>query len=163
MTLDIISQNSTIIIIGLAGITVLLFLMNLISLVSIGKLKKRYKKMMKGNDNQDIEALITKHIEDIEKVKADNESLMNQYDEIKSKINKAVQKTAILRYKAFEDVGSDLSFSLALLDDENSGVIVTSIYGRNESTVYAKPIDNGISRYDMSEEEEEVLQRALLK
>ncbi|MHC1684964.1 MAG: DUF4446 family protein [Clostridiaceae bacterium] len=163
MTLDIISQNSTIIIIGLAGITVLLFLMNLISLVSIGKLKKRYKKMMKGNDNQDIEALITKHIEDIEKVKADNESLMNQYDELKSKINKAVQKTAILRYKAFEDVGSDLSFSLALLDDENSGVIVTSIYGRNESTVYAKPIDNGISRYDMSEEEEEVLQRALLK
>lgn len=163
MTLDIISENSTIIIIGLAGITVLLFLMNLISLVSIGKLKKRYKKMMKGNDNQDIETLITKHIEDIEKVKADNESLMNQYDEIKSKINKAVQKTAILRYKAFEDVGSDLSFSLALLDDENSGVIVTSIYGRNESTVYAKPIDNGISRYDMSEEEEEVLQRALLK
>jgi hypothetical protein len=54
-------------------------------------------------------------------------------------------------------VGSDLSFSIALLDGNQNGVIITSIYGRNESTTYAKPIDKGISRYDLSEEEKKVL------
>ena len=74
-----------------------------------------------------------------------------------------VQKVAIMRYKAFEDVGSDLSFSVAILDDNNDGIILTGIYGRNESTTYAKPIDKGISRYDLSEEEICVLNEAINK
>ena len=70
-------------------------------------------------------------------------------------MKKCVQKVSIIRYKAFEDVGSDLSFSIALLDENNDGIILTGIYGRNESTTYAKPIDKGISRYDLSEEEKQ--------
>ena len=69
----------------------------------------------------------------------------------------------VIRYKAFEDVGSDLSFSVALLDGENNGVILTGIYGRDYSTTYAKPIDKGISRYDLSEEELHVLNAAMNK
>ena len=65
------------------------------------------------------------------------------------------------RYKAFEDIGSDLSYSIAMLDGNNNGVIITSIYSRNESITYAKPIDNGISRYDLSEEENSVLHQAI--
>lgn len=163
MALEIITENSTIIMIALTGITVLSLILSFISLTSISKLKKKYKRMMRGNDNKNIEEVINKYFEDVEKIKENNDSLIKELELIKMKINKSIQKTAILRYKAFEDIGSDLSFSLALLDDENNGVIITSIYGRNESTVYAKPIDSGISRYEMSEEEEEVLQRALLK
>ncbi|MPM47586.1 hypothetical protein SDC9_94297 [bioreactor metagenome] len=72
-----------------------------------------------------------------------------------------MQKVSIIRYKAFEDIGSDLSYSIAMLDGKNNGILITSIYGRNESTTYAKPIDNGISRYDLSEEEEKVLHQAI--
>ena len=74
-----------------------------------------------------------------------------------------MQKVAIVRYKAFEDVGSDLSFSIAILDGEDNGIILTGIYGRQESTTYAKPIDRGISRYDLSEEEITVLNNAINK
>jgi len=48
-----------------------------------------------------------------------------------------------------------------MLDGNNNGIVITSIYGRNESTTYAKPIDKGISRYDLSEEEEKVLHQAV--
>ena len=72
-----------------------------------------------------------------------------------------MQKTSMVRYKAFADVGSDLSFSIALLDGNDNGAILTSIYGRNESTTYAKPIDKGMSRYDLSEEEKKVLEQAI--
>ena len=71
-----------------------------------------------------------------------------------------VQKVAIMRYKAFENVGSDLSFSIAILDGNNDGVLLTGIYGREESVTYAKPVDKGISRYDLSEEEKQVLNEA---
>ena len=50
-----------------------------------------------------------------------------------------------------------------LLNEINDGVIVTGIFGRNESTTYAKPIDKGLSRYDLSSEEKEVLQKAMNK
>lgn len=163
MSLEVISQYSTIIIIIISSITVISFLMNIVALKSISKLKKKYRKMMRGNDNKNIEEVINNYLDEVEKIKENNENLMNQYGTITSKLSKSIQKTAITRYKAFDDVGSDLSFSLALLDDENNGIMLTSIYGRNESTVYAKPIDSGISRYDMSDEEKEVLDIAILK
>lgn len=72
-------------------------------------------------------------------------------------------KVSIVRYRAFEDVGSDLSYSIALLDNNNNGVILTGIYGRNESTTYAKPIDKGLSRYELSDEEKYVLKDAMNK
>lgn len=163
MPLEVISQYSAIIIIIISSITVILLLMNIVALRSISKLKQKYRKMIRGNDNKNIEEVINKYLDEVEKIKENNDNLMNQYGAITSKLNRSVQKTAVTRYRAFDDVGGDLSFSLALLDDENNGVILTSIYGRNESTVYAKPIDNGISRYDMSDEEKEVLDIAMLK
>lgn len=163
MNLEIIRQYTDIIIIVISSITVISFLMNIIALTSLSKLKKRYKKMMRGNNNKNIEDVINKYMDDIEKVEENSNNFMNQYDILNAKINKSIQKTSVIRYKAFEDVGSDLSFSIALLDGDNNGLILTSIFGRNESTVYAKPIDNGISRYEMSEEEEEALKSALVK
>ena len=71
-----------------------------------------------------------------------------------------VQKCNIIRYNAFNDTGSDLSYSIAMLDNFNDGLIITSIYGRNESTNYAKPIV-GVSSYPLSVEEELVLNRSL--
>jgi len=68
---------------------------------------------------------------------------------------------AVLRYDAFEDVGGRLSFSCALLDDQGDGVVITSINGRQDTRVYAKPIIEGKSRYNLSTEEEEAIRQAL--
>ena len=68
---------------------------------------------------------------------------------------------ALLRYDAFEDVGGRLSFSCALLDDQGNGVVLTSINGRQETRVYAKPVNLGTSSHNLSLEEEESIRRAL--
>ena len=60
-------------------------------------------------------------------------------------IEGGVRRVALLRYDAFEDVGGRLSFSCALLDEHGTGVVLTSINGRQETRVYAKPIDAGDS------------------
>jgi hypothetical protein len=76
-------------------------------------------------------------------------------------IEGSVQNVALLRYDAFEDVGGRLSFSCAMLDDRGSGVVLTSINGRQETRVYAKPIAEGRSSYNLSSEEEEAIRQAL--
>ena len=76
-------------------------------------------------------------------------------------IEGSVRKVALLRYDAFEDVGGRLSFSCALLDEHGDGVVVTSINGRQETRVYAKPVTQGVSAHNLSLEEEEAIRRAL--
>ena len=76
-------------------------------------------------------------------------------------IRGAVQHVGMVRYDAFEDVGGRLSFSCALLDDRGDGVVVTSINGRQDTRVYAKPISGGRSSHNLSEEEDAAIQQAL--
>jgi hypothetical protein len=76
-------------------------------------------------------------------------------------IEGGVRRVALLRYDAFEDVGGRLSFSCALLDDQGNGVVLTSINGRQETRVYAKPITQGASSYNLSSEESEAIRQAL--
>ena len=78
-----------------------------------------------------------------------------------TQIEGSVRKVALLRYDAFEDVGGRLSFSCALLDDHGNGVVLTSINGRQETRVYAKPVAQGTSSHNLSLEEEEAIRRAL--
>jgi hypothetical protein len=77
-------------------------------------------------------------------------------------IEGGVRRVALLRYDAFEDVGGRLSFSCALLDEYGSGVVLTSINGRQETRVYAKPITEAHSSYNLSLEEEEAIRQALV-
>ncbi len=73
----------------------------------------------------------------------------------------ALQRVAMVRFDAFEDMGGKLSYSVAMLDDNGDGIIFTSIYGRNENRTYAKAVKNGKASHVLSREEEEALRRAL--
>lgn len=161
--IDLISGIHVYITIGLILVIFILFILLLIAFSAISKLEKRYRKFMRGQNNKNIEELIIGYLDKIDETQKSSQEIKAMYEEIITRLNTCIQKTSIIRYKAFEDVGSDLSFSLALLDDSNSGIILTGIYGRNESTTYAKPIDKGISRYDLSEEEIHVLNEATNK
>ena len=76
-------------------------------------------------------------------------------------IEGSVRHISLLRYDAFEDVGGRLSFSCAMLDDRGTGVVLTSINGRQETRVYAKPIAEGNSTYNLSVEESEAIRQAM--
>lgn len=146
---------------GLSVITLLLFIISIILFSSVKKLEKKYKKMMRGVNNKNLEKALNDNLDNIEKALNRSEEAINECKSISNELKGCVNKVAIMRYKAFEDVGSDLSFSIAILDSYNDGVIITGIYSRHDSTTYAKPIDKGISRYELSEEELHVLNEAI--
>lgn len=161
--LELLGQYSTYITIGLIGLVIIQFIMLLIAFRSLSKVEKKFRRIMRGVNNKNLEELINSRLDKIDEIKEASEEILNANESLKTQLEKCTQKVSVIRYKAFEDVGSDLSFSVALLDGENNGVILTGIYGRDYSTTYAKPIDKGISRYDLSEEELHVLNSAMNK
>ena len=159
--INIVNEYSIFIIMGLAIITLLLFIITIVLLSSVKKLEKKYRKMMRGVNNKNLEQALNDNLDNVEKALVKSQEAIDECKNISEELKGCVNKVAIMRYKAFEDVGSDLSFSIAILDSYNDGVIITGIYSRHDSTTYAKPIDKGISRYDLSEEELHVLNEAI--
>jgi hypothetical protein len=72
-----------------------------------------------------------------------------------------LQNCGLVRFQAFENTGGDLSFALALLDGSGSGVVLSSLFGRDESRVYCKPVEEGKSTYVLSKEEQKAIEIAI--
>ena len=139
------------IVIVMAVIVIILLILVIALWKGLNKVEKRYKKLMRGVDNKNLEELIVSELGKIDNAKQIAEQALDNATQVKKEMLECVQKVAIMRYKAFDDVGSDLSYSIALLDGHNDGVVLTGLYGRYDSTCYAKPVDKGISRYELSE------------
>jgi hypothetical protein len=93
-------------------------------------------------------------------LKKDFEKLSKEFSDLKLKNSFAIQKVGLVRFNPFKETGGNQSFSLALLDENDSGVIITSLYSRGESRFYGKTIVNGQSEYILSQEEKEALDLA---
>jgi hypothetical protein len=102
---------------------------------------------------------ILNYLKDLEKkIEVNSEGLASLEKE--GKFN--IQKTGMVRFNPFSGVGGDQSFSVALLDGNNDGVVITSIYARDGNRVYAKPIKSSKSEYSLSNEEKEAIERAVV-
>jgi sugar-specific transcriptional regulator TrmB len=161
MIFDTLEQFQTIIILVLLGLLIILIFLQILNKIELNRMEKRYKKLMKGSTGKNIEEMIIDYTNRVDNSLEVVKHMEETYSDIENRLNKCIQKYSIVRYRAFDDVGSDLSFSIALLDNKNSGVVVTGIYGRNECTTFAKPIENGISKYDLSDEEKLAIKNAI--
>ncbi|HOK00733.1 MAG TPA: DUF4446 family protein [Candidatus Pacearchaeota archaeon] len=97
----------------------------------------------------------------IKKIEQKVESIDNELKDLKENNKYCFKKIGILRFNPFESIGSNQSFTIALLNEKNDGVVITSIYARDENRVYAKPIKDGKSEYTLSEEEKEAIEKAI--
>ncbi len=112
-----------------------------------------FKKEKKIEGREDILKKIKEIEEKIDKISQKIETL-------ERKGSFSVQKVGIIRYNPFSEIGGNQSFSIAFLDENDCGVLITSLYGRDGTRVYAKPIEKGESEYQLSEEEKEVIKKA---
>lgn len=158
-----IETNMYTIIVSMAAIIIISLIWNIISSYQLAVLNRRYKKFMKGTSGKNIEGMI---LENLENLRANDEKFTvveNKFALLQEQVDKCIQKHSIVRYNAFNDTGSDLSYSIALMDNFENGVSITGIYGRNEFVGYAKPIENGVSTYPLSVEEQMAISRCSKK
>lgn len=88
------------------------------------------------------------------------DSLTKELTDLKNNQKFSIQKIGLIRFNPFKEVGGDQSFTLALLDESNSGVAITSLYSREGNRVYGKQIKNGTSKYILSAEEKKAIEKA---
>ena len=148
---------------------IILFCLNIILLVGFftliikfSKLNKKYKNFMqKIGNGKNIEEDLENYMYKSERIQKQNLEILNNIKNIENDLAKCIKKIGMVRYNAFRDTGSNLSFALALLDENNNGVVLNGIYSREMSNIYAKPVENGVSPYTVSDEEKEAIQKAV--
>ena len=147
-----------------AGLGVLVIVMYAIIInlwMNVSYMKKRYRKMMTGVDGGNLERMLIGHIEETKKVVEENKRIDAENKAMADLLQKAITRVGIVRFRAFEDMGSDLSYAVALLDSDNNGIIFSSLFGREDSRSYVKPIEKGQSTYTLTDEEHQALQKAM--
>ncbi|MDR3560981.1 MAG: DUF4446 family protein [Negativicutes bacterium] len=145
------------------SMTVLIFIALIIFIsinMKLSKLNRRYEKMMQGVQGDNLEQMLMGHIGEVKQAMNRVDSLAKDCERLDRVLRTCVQKVGIVRFNAFEDTGSDLSFAIALLNAENNGVVISSLFGRNDSRTYGKPVVNGQSSYFLTAEEKQALQQA---
>ena len=148
--------------ISMAVVNLLLLVLYISNLLNFKKINKNYKKFMKklGNGNN-IEEMLQKYLEKVEEVNEKNEEIINYCTRLDKDISLCIKKIGMVRYSAFKDTGSDLSFALALLNDNNDGILLNGIYSREMSNIYAKQVTQGRTNAKLSDEEKQALDIAL--
>ncbi len=142
-------------------VNVILILVVLINIILLIKTKRNYISFMKKIGNgSNLDEMLKKYLADVKEIKKDNSEIKAYYTKLDSDLASCIQKIGLVRYNAFRDVGSDLSFAIALLDGNDTGVVLNGLYGSDSSNIYAKPIKQGKSAYQLSEEEKNAIEIA---
>jgi hypothetical protein len=160
---NFISNNVAYFIIGLTILFLLIIIYNIILTLSQKKLYKKYKKFMTGASGENLESQIISRFADIDRLKTDTENLNNELVKVKDNLLITYQKVGVVKYDAFKEMGGKLSFVLALLDKDNSGILLNSVHSSREGCyTYLKEIIKGESFLELSEEERNALNQALI-
>ena len=154
--------NNSYVILGIVVVNIILLILYISSNVKLRRLNKEYRNFMKKiGKGEDIDENLKVYIKKVEKVEKENKEIIQYCEDLNKELAKTIRKVGIVRYNAFKDTGSDLSFSLALLDEKNNGVVMNGIYSRDMSNIYAKPVEAGNSSYTLSEEEQQAIKKAM--
>ena len=150
-----------ILIVALVVIILFLIILNIVNIHSISKLKKKYDKFMLGKNAESLENEITDLFEDNKFIKNSIEKNKKDIHALYRKFESSLQKVGIIKYDAFDQIGGKLSFCMALLDENNNGFILNSVYGAEGCYTYIKEIKNGNCETSLGQEEEKALSIAM--
>ena len=152
---------------GIFALILILFLILLIMQIRLmGKFKKLYRtydRFMRGKDMESMEETVLAQFERIEALEKSNEEKDRQIESIFENLQHVYQKTGLVKYNAFREMSGKLSYAVALLDKEDNGILVNSMYSREGCYSYVKTISGGKCSIEMSEEEQKALKIAVNK
>jgi hypothetical protein len=119
-----------------------------------------FNKLTKGVEVTDLKKVLEKVLAQGAKNEKDISDLLKKVNTLEETGKLHIQKVGLVRFNPFRELGGDHSFSLAVLDGEDSGVVITSLHARDRTRVYMKKILKGKSDVELSEEEKKTLAKA---
>lgn len=137
------------------------FAIQVVTLVVIFQMRKKLKVALLGKEGQSIEAVLEERFNDLKRLQFSHSDLENRIVELEKIGKKSFQKSALVRYSAFDHNGVQQSFSLALLDNTNSGFVLSALFGQEKSRLYFKQVKGGKSGQGITQEEQQAINEAI--
>lgn len=155
------NEIATLIIFGALLLLILvMFILLIVSMVKLRGLRKRYDTFMKDDDGESLEAVIDKHLSEIDGLLSDTKTNAAGIEKLNNQIRYTFQKIGLVKYDAFDEMGGKLSFTLALLNEREDGFVINAVHSREGCYTYIKDIISGKSVVPLSAEEQEALDDA---
>ena len=136
-----------------------IFILLILSFVLYKKnqaMKKKYEFFTNGKE-ANIDTVLTDTLTELRATRADLAVLQQKHSDLRQRVRGCLQTVKLERYDAFEAMGGEMSYSLLLADENKDGIIITSIYGREDSRSFAKDVKAGKSSYVLADEEKKLL------
>jgi hypothetical protein len=142
------------------GFFIFIAIFILFNIVWLVATEKRLKRFFMGKKAKDLEDTISILEENIDKLVKSKEKTEKELVVINTKLKKSLRGLETIRFNPFPDQGSNQSFAIGILNEENDGVVISSLYSRERMSIFAKPIKSGKSEYELTEEEKKALDKA---
>lgn len=149
------------ILVGIAAVLLIILIMLIVLTVKYTKVKKRYDKFMRGKNAASLEDDMNGVFEDMKLLKNNVDKNRKDIRALYKNMGKTFQKLGIVKYDAFKQMGGQLSFSLALLDENDNGFILNSVHSSEGCYSYTKEVRNGTCSISLGEEEQQALDMAM--
>ena len=137
-----IAAHETILLFASMLLILLLLILVVYLMIRVSMMSSRYRAMMRGSEANDLEGMLIQHIKEVERIAATNARILEENELIRQFIRGSLVRVAAVRFRAFEDMGGDLSYAVAMLNANNDGIIFSSIFARADSRSIGRTPDD---------------------
>lgn len=148
-------------IIGFCGLSLFLLIAFIICMIKMNKLYRRYDRFMRGKDAETLEDTMISILEQLKDLNAKDRANKDMMKSLSKQVKDSFQKFGFVKYNAFKGMGGNLSFVLAMLDDNNTGFVLDAVHSREGCYLYLKEVEEGATEVLLGSEEQEALEQAL--
>jgi len=124
-------------------------------------LRRRLRRLIGEGEGVGLDELLDRQFRRLDTVAERVDALNRLHHELEGLAQQSIQKVGVIRFNPFADTGGDQSFAVALLDAQGNGVVLSSLHGRADTRIFAKPVQAGRSKHALSEEEQDAIRKAL--
>jgi len=124
-------------------------------------LRRRLRRLIGDAEGTGFDEVLDRQLRRLDEVAGRVDALNKLHHDLENLTQRSIQKVGVVRFNTFADTGGDQSFAIALLDAEGNGLVLSSLHGRTDTRIFAKQVQSGRSRHQLSDEEQDAIRRAL--
>jgi hypothetical protein len=155
------ADNLVVVVSALTALILVLLVLALLQSMRLRRALRAYRALVQGGGEGTLGDVLETHVGRVEDVRSRLEELDQRHADLERRSQTSIQHIGLVRFNPFQDTGSDQSFAIALLDDRRDGLVISSLHGRSNTRVFAKPVEGGSSSHALSDEEAQAIRIAV--
>jgi hypothetical protein len=157
----LLTDNLALVLGVLAALVLLLLIGFLVQSVRLGRAVRGYRELVRDGSRGSLHDRLAGSAELAVRASERMSEMEAMHSVIDERTQRSLQHIGLVRFNPFDDTGSDQSFAIALLDDRRDGVVISSLHGRANTRLFAKPVAKGGSPHHLSDEESQAIRIAI--